>query len=181
MNKAGLKAYFKQYYKTHKIAWLAGFKQYYQAHKQRIQAARLQYYGAHRSEMIAAARAQNAKAVLRRARRYYVRHGPQCRSNTRWRYELAEPKCYAKEQHVLELTKKLMLGSTVLPKLVKAFDKKYKGVSREMTTSAYQFEDCHQILIVDEQGRCRPTCNELMRTQLTVYQSVGNAVASASQ
>ena len=57
------------------------------------------------------------KAVLRRARRYvyYVRHGPQCRSDTRWRYELAEPKCFAKEQHVLELTKKLMLGSKVLP------------------------------------------------------------------
>ena len=28
-----------------------------------------------------------------------------------------------------------MLGSKVLPKLVKAFDKKYKSVSREMTTS----------------------------------------------
>ena len=69
--------------------------------------------------------------VLRRARRYYVRHGPQCRSDARWRYELAEPKCYAKEQHVLELTKKLMLGSKVLPQLVK----EYKRVSREMTTS----------------------------------------------
>ena len=141
--------------------------------------------------MIAAARARNiknSKAVLRRARRYYVRHGPQCRYNTRWRYELAEPQCYAKEQHILELTKKLMLGSKVLPRLVKAFDKKYKGVSREMTTStrdravssiaakvvvtkflqvrknfyesAYQFEERPQTLIVDEQGRCRPTCNE---------------------
>ena len=131
-------AAFKEYYKTHRIARLAGFKQYYQAHKQRIQAARLQYYGTHRSEEIAAARARNiknAKAVLKRARRYYVRHGPRCRSNTRWRYELAEPKCYAKEQHVLELTKKLMLGSKVFPRLVKAFDKKYKCVSREMTTS----------------------------------------------
>ena len=211
MNKAGLKAYFKQYY---------------QAHKQHIQAARLQYYGTHRNEMIAAARARNiknAKVVLRRAQRYYVRHGPQCRSDTRWRYELAEPKCYAKEQHVIELTKKLMLGSNVLPKLAKAFDKKYKSVSREMTTttrnravssiaakvvvtkvlqvrkhnagtllkavrsinkielsdrsdfgdglhcahsepyfyeSAYQFEERPQTLIVDEQGRCRPTCNE---------------------
>ena len=211
LNKAGLKAYNKQYY---------------QAHKQRIQAARRQYYCTHRSEEIAAARARNiknAKAVLRRARRYYVRHGPQCRSDTRWRYELAEPKCYAKEQHVLELTKKLMLDSKVLPKLVKAFDKKYKSVSREMTTStrnravssiaakvvvtkvlqvrkhsagtllkavrsiskielrdrsdfgdglhcahsepyfyesAYQFEERPQTLIVDEQGRCRPTCNE---------------------
>ena len=241
LNKAGLKSYFKQYYKshqcdrqaafkeyykTHRIARLAAFKQYYRAHKQRIQAARLQYYGTHRSEEIAAARARNiknAKAVLRRARRYYVRHGPQCRSDTRWRYELAEPKCYAKEQHVLELTKKLMLGSKVLPKLVKAFDKKYKSVSREMTTttrdravssiaakvvvtkvlqvrkhnagtllkavraiskmelrdrsdfgdglhcahsepyfyeSAYQFERRPQTLIADEQGRCRPTCNE---------------------
>ena len=201
---------FNEYYKTHKIAQLAGFKQY-QAHKQRIQAARLQYYGTHRSEEIAAARARNiknAKAVLRRARRYYVRHGPQCRSDTRWRYELAEPRCYAKEQHVLELTKKLMLGSKVLPRLVKAFDKKYKSVSREMTTStkvlqvrknnagtllkavraisklelrdrsdlgdglhcahgepyfyesAYRFEELPQTLIVDEQGRCRPTCNE---------------------
>ena len=28
-----------------------------------------------------------------------------------------------------------MLGSKVLPRLVKAFDKKYKSVSREMTTS----------------------------------------------
>ena len=226
MNKAGLKACFKQYYKTHRIARLAAFKQYYQAHKQHIQAARLQYYGTHRGEEIAAARARNiknAKAVLRRARRYYVRHGPQCRSDTRWRYELAEPKCYAKEQHVLELTKKLILGSKVLPKLVKAFDKKYKSVSREMTTSTrnravssiaakvvvtkvlqvrknnagtllkavraiskielrdrsdfgdglhcahsepyfyesvYQFEERPQTLIVDEQGRCRPTCNE---------------------
>ena len=186
----------------------------------------MQYYHTYRSEQIAAARARsikNAKAVLRCARRYYVRHGPQCRSDARWRYELAEPKCYAKEQHVLELTKKLVLGSKVLPKLVKAFDKKYKSVSKEMTTStrdravssiaakvvvtkvlqvrkhnagtllksvraiskielrdrsdfgdglhcahselyfyesAYQFEERPQTLIVDEQGRCRPTCNE---------------------
>ena len=116
-----------------------------------------------------------------------------------------------------------MLGSKVLPKLVKAFDKKYKSVSREMTTStrdravssiaakvvvtkvlqvrkhnagtllkavrsiskielrdrsdfgdglhcahsepcfyesAYLFEKRPQTLIVDEQGRCRPTCSE---------------------
>ena len=111
-----------------------------------------------------------------------------------------------------------MLGSKVLPKLVKAFDKKYKSVSREMTTStrdravssiaakavvtkvlqvrkllkafrsiskielrdrsdfgdclhcahsepyfyesAYLFEKRPQTLIADEQGRCRPTCNE---------------------
>ena len=116
-----------------------------------------------------------------------------------------------------------MLGSKVLPRLVNAFDKKYKCVSREMTTStrdravssiaakvvvtkvlqvrthnagtllkavrsiskielrdrsdfgdglhcahsephfyesAYLFEERPQTLIADEQGRCRPTCNE---------------------
>ena len=128
----------KKRYALNKAELKAHHKQYYQAHQQRIQAARLQCYCTHRSEEIAAAPARNiknAKAVLRRARRYYVRHGPQCRSDARWRYELAEPRCYAKEQHVLELTKNLMLGSKVLPKLVKAFDKKYKSVSREMTTS----------------------------------------------
>ena len=65
----------KEYYKTYRISRLAAFKQYYQAHKQRIRTARLQYYGTHRSEEIAAARARNiknAKAVLKRARRYYV-------------------------------------------------------------------------------------------------------------
>ena len=113
----------------------------YQAHKQRIQAARLQYYDTHRNEEIAVARARNiknAKAVLRRARKYYVRHGPRCRSDARWRYELAEPtRCYAKEQHVLELTKKLMLGSKVLQEVQKCFQ------GNDHFHSGYQF-NCSQ-------------------------------------
>ena len=143
-NRAAIGAQKKAYYNANRDAIRARAKQSYAADSSAAKARSKASYARNpipkqqASQQAAAAHARtikNAKAVLRRARRYYVRHGPQCRSDARWRYELAEPKCYAKEQHVLELTKKLVLGSKVLPKLDKAFDKKYKSVSREMTTS----------------------------------------------
>jgi len=225
-DKDELKKYFKQYFRSHKHVRHASFKKYYDTHKHSMQAARLKYYVSHRHEEIAAARARNlrnAMSVLRRARRYYASHRHQCCSDDRWRYELAEPKHYAKEQHVLEITKKVIVDSKALPELIEAFRTKYKDIASEMTAatckravssmaakivvnkvmqvrkrnagamlkaircirkialaeradfgnglhcahsepyfyeSAYLFEQRPETVIVDEHGRCRPTCNE---------------------
>ena len=75
---------------------------------------------------------KNAKAVLRRARKYYAQHREQCCSDRRRRYELLPPKPTVKQDYLREMTKTLLNGGKVL---VQAFKKQHGEVAATMSKS----------------------------------------------
>ena len=137
-HKDEMKAMFSDYYKNHKQERKASFKKYYEIHKENIKAARSLYYASHRSQELAAARARRvskAKAVVRRARKYYAKNRDRICADMRRRYELAEPKPKVRQHYVNKLTEMFLTTAKTSQALVEAFTNQHRDVAAKMSRS----------------------------------------------
>ena len=75
----------------------------------------------------------HAKLVLKRARKYYARNRARICANKRHRYNLSEPKPFAKHQYVVTAKKALLGDTVVMRKLIECFMSQQSGAYQDMT------------------------------------------------
>ena len=78
---------------------------------------------------------ENAKAVLKKARKNYAKCREQRCADRRRRYELAEPKPNVKQQYTREVTAKLMSDKKSSKTLLQAFRTQHKSVASSMAAA----------------------------------------------
>ena len=72
----------------------------------------------------------HAKLVLKRARKYYARNRARICANKRHRYNLSDPKPFAKHQYVLTAKKALLGDTVVMRKLIVFYESTKQGLPR---------------------------------------------------
>ena len=90
-------------YREHKYLLISKMKQYNEHNSEGLAHKRKLLYG----------NIGHAKLVLKRARKYYARNRARICANKRHRYNLSEPKPFAKHQYVVT-SKKALLGDAVV-------------------------------------------------------------------
>ena len=109
-NKESSKSYHKQYYREHKYLLISKMKQYNEHNSEGLAHKRKLLYG----------NTGHAKLVLKRARKYYARNRARICANKRHRYNLSEPKPFAKHQYVVT-AKKALLGDSSYEETYRVF------------------------------------------------------------
>ena len=74
----------------------------------------------------------HAKLVLKCARKYYARNRARICAHKRHRYNLSEPKPFAKQQYMLTAKKALLGDAVVMRKLIRCFISQ-QGSAQDMT------------------------------------------------
>ena len=85
------------------------------------------------NEGIIASNIGHAKLVLKCARKYYARNRARICANKRHRYNLSEPKPFAKHQYVLTAKKALHGDTVVMRKLIECFMSQQSSAYQDMT------------------------------------------------
>ena len=119
-NKESSKSYHKQ---EHRYSLISKMKQYNEQKSEGLAHKRKLLYG----------NIGHAKLVLKRARKYYARNRACICANKRHRYNLSEPKPFAKHQYVLMLNKALLGDTVVMRKLIECFMSQQSSVYQDMT------------------------------------------------
>ena len=122
-NKERSKSYHKQYHREHKYSLISKMKQYNEHNSEGLAHKRKLLYG----------NIGHAKLVLKRARKYYARNRARICSNKRHRYNLSEPKPFAKHQYVLTAKKALLGDAVVMRKLIECFMSQQSSAYQDMT------------------------------------------------
>ena len=122
-NRESLKSYHKQYYREHKYSLTSKMKQYNEQNSEGLAHKRKLLYG----------NIGHAKLVLKHARKYYARNKARICANKRHRYNLSEPKPFAKHQYVVTAIKALLGDTVVMRKLIECFMSQQSGAYQDMT------------------------------------------------
>ena len=123
-NKASSKCYHKQYYREHKYSFISKMKQYNEQNSEGLAHKRKLLYAKYRQKVCMLKRMRHhgnighAKLVLERARKHYARNRARICANKRHRYNLSDPKPFAKHQYVLTAKKALFGDTVVMRKLI---------------------------------------------------------------